>query len=99
VACRFGGEEFIVLVSGDLQNGRETGQRLHKVIEDHQFATGAGVLRNTISIGVAHFPQHGQTGEEVIGAADLALYTAKSQGRNRVVCFEGRPKAIPQANH
>jgi diguanylate cyclase (GGDEF)-like protein len=41
----------------------------------------------TISLGVAMFPDHGSTGEEVIAAADAALYRAKKAGRDRVeVC-------------
>ena len=39
----------------------------------------------TLSIGIGEFPEHGQTGEEVISAADEALYAAKRAGRNRVV--------------
>jgi diguanylate cyclase (GGDEF)-like protein len=38
----------------------------------------------TISLGVASFPEHGTTAEEVIAAADSALYRAKMEGRNRV---------------
>jgi len=88
VACRFGGEEFIVLVNGTLAIGEQTGHRLQEVIERHPFDTQAGELRNTVSIGVAHFPQHGQNGDQMISAADQALYLAKTQGRNRVVCFQ-----------
>lgn len=89
VACRYGGEEFIVLVAGGLAIGRETGQRLRQKIEEHVFTTStAPPLFNTISIGVAHYPSHGRNGEEVLGAADQALYQAKEQGRNRVACFE-----------
>lgn len=88
VACRYGGEEFIVLISGDLKVGRESAMRLRRIIENHLFiSNSAPPLRNTVSIGVANFPLHGKTGDEVIGAADQALYEAKEQGRNRVACF------------
>ncbi|OGQ99714.1 MAG: diguanylate cyclase [Deltaproteobacteria bacterium RIFOXYD12_FULL_55_16] len=88
VACRYGGEEFIVLIMGGLKMGRESALRLHKVIENHLFTSStAPPLHNTISIGVANFPLHGKNGEEIIGAADHALYEAKERGRNRVVCF------------
>lgn len=93
VACRFGGEEFIILVAGDLEVGREAGSRLRQAIEQHLFRNGTGLaLRNTVSIGVASFPQHGGTVEELIAAADQAMYEAKKQGRNRVVCFAGRER-------
>jgi diguanylate cyclase (GGDEF)-like protein len=42
----------------------------------------------TISIGVATFPQHGQTADALLKTADEALYTAKREGRNRVVSGE-----------
>lgn len=88
VACRYGGEEFIVLINGDLSVGRESALRLRQIIENHLFTSnGAPPLHSTVSIGVANFPLHGKNGEEIIGAADHALYEAKKQGRNRVVCF------------
>lgn len=88
VACRFGGEEFIILVNGDLDRGRESALRLRQIVEDHVFISStAPPLRKTISIGVANFPLHGKTGEEIIYVADQALYEAKEQGRNRVICY------------
>jgi diguanylate cyclase (GGDEF)-like protein len=94
VACRYGGEEFIVLINGGLNVGRESAVRLRRVIENHLFSSSsAPPLRSTVSIGVAHFPLHGRSGEEVISAADHALYEAKNQGRNRVVCFGDEPAA------
>jgi diguanylate cyclase (GGDEF)-like protein len=42
----------------------------------------------SVSIGVGVFPQHGVRGEDLLRAADEALYRAKSEGRNRVVCAE-----------
>lgn len=90
VACRYGGEEFVVLMAGGMNVAKESAMRLRQIIEDHVFrSSSAPPLRNTISIGVANFPLHGRTGEEVLGAADQALYAAKAQGRNRVVCFGG----------
>ena len=89
IPARYGGEEFIMLISGNLKVGRESALRLRRVIENHLFISStAPPLRNTVSIGVASFPLHGKTCTEVIGAADQALYEAKEQGRNRVVCFE-----------
>ena len=90
VACRYGGEEFLVLVADGLDKGKESAQRLRQIIENHVFNSSTAPpldIRNTISIGVANFPLHGGTGDEVIGAADQALYVAKARGRNRVVCF------------
>lgn len=98
LACRYGGEEFILLVPGRPEAGVETAARLRQVIEQHVFSCDGGLtLRNTVSIGVAFFPQHGESGEAVVGAADQALYEAKRQGRNRVVCFSGGGAGAAQA--
>ena len=43
----------------------------------------------TISLGAATFPEHGATGEEIIRAADISLYQAKREGRDRVVVADG----------
>lgn len=40
-----------------------------------------------MSVGVANFPQHGVTGEEAVHHADLALYAAKAQGRDRTIIY------------
>lgn len=84
VACRYGGEEFIVLVAGDLEVARTVAARLVGTVADHTFRCAGGLtLHNTISIGGATFPEHGQTPNEVVKAADQALYEAKRSGRNR----------------
>ena len=91
VACRYGGEEFTVLLP---DTTIEVAQRL---ADDLLASVGALVLthgerpldRVTVSIGVAAFPDHGGTGQQVISAADAALYRAKQAGRNRVALASG----------
>ncbi len=91
IACRYGGEEFIILM---------TGARVHDVENRanairHAFGSMriqfAGLeLSTTISVGIGFFPEHGSTINEVIKAADAALYEAKQAGRNCVkVCRVG----------
>jgi len=84
VTCRFGGEEFAILVpqtTGDHALG--AAEKLRKVIEGWSFP---GVPRPvTVSIGVADFPEDGATRDELVKAADAALYAAKQAGRNRVL--------------
>lgn len=88
IACRYGGEEFIVLVAGDLETTENIARRICRTVSEHLFECDGGlVLRNTISIGVAGFPEHGKSADEIVGAADQALYQAKDSGRNRVVTF------------
>ena len=87
IACRFGGEEFVLMlpeISLDLakeraESMREKAKRLRVQYKDHTLDPV------TISLGVAVFPEHGSTGEAVLKAADEALYKAKREGRDRVV--------------
>lgn len=83
VVCRYGGEEFAILVpqtSGG--NAMEVAEKLRRMVEAYRFP---GVPRKvTISAGVAEFPAHGQTRDELVAAADAALYVSKEAGRNRV---------------
>lgn len=84
VVCRYGGEEFAILVP-ETPGNRAVGvaEKLRKIIEGWNFP---GVPRPvTISVGVAEFPTDGRTRDELMKAADDALYLAKQQGRNRVV--------------
>jgi len=83
VVCRYGGEEFCILVpqtSGG--NAMEVAEKLRRMVESYRFP---GVpVKVTISAGVAEFPTHGRTRDELVAAADAALYTSKEAGRNRV---------------
>jgi diguanylate cyclase (GGDEF)-like protein len=87
VVCRFGGEEFIVLLpDATLDVAEATAERLRENIAAATFhaSTTETPLRATISIGVAALRRHGVTVEELMHAADLAVYRAKADGRNRV---------------
>ena len=59
--------------------------RLRQLVEVHPIRAYDELLSQTISVGVAGFPQDGQTVEALIERADQALYDAKRQGRDRVV--------------
>jgi diguanylate cyclase (GGDEF)-like protein len=81
---RFGGEEFLVLLHG---TGPEGALRVGEEIRA-ALACRVAVLSGmtiTASIGVAAFPTHGSTLDDVIRVADLAMYEAKAGGRDRVV--------------
>jgi diguanylate cyclase (GGDEF)-like protein len=83
---RFGGEEFVALLPGvDVRLGARIADRARRRIESLQVASGARHFGVTASIGVAAFPQHGTALDEILQAADEALYTAKTAGRN-IVC-------------
>jgi diguanylate cyclase (GGDEF)-like protein len=83
VVCRYGGEEFaILLTQTSAQQAFTIAEKLRRQVENWQFP---GVPRAiTISAGVAAFPTHGKTRDEIVRAADNGLYVAKQQGRNRV---------------
>jgi diguanylate cyclase (GGDEF)-like protein len=84
MVCRYGGDEFAILVpetTGD--NALRVAEKLRRQVETNDFP---GVPRPvTISCGVADYPGHGVTRDEVVAAADWALYSAKESGRNRAV--------------
>jgi len=80
--CRYGGEEFgILLTQTNAQHAMNVAEKLRKMVAGWQFP---GVPRTvTISAGAAAFPDHGTTRDELVMAADSALYAAKQGGRNR----------------
>ena len=85
--CRYGGEEFVVIAPATTgQNAVGLAEKLRKSIAKFPFP---GIPRSvTISIGVADFPAHGDSRDNLVGAADTALYRAKQQGRNCVLPAE-----------
>ena len=90
VCCRFGGEEFAVLVPGaTLTETAALAERLREAIFLLQVRHLDGVLsRVSISAGVAAYPGSGLQAQDILRRADEALYRAKQQGRNRVVLAE-----------
>ena len=83
VVCRYGGEEFaILLTQTSEQQALTVAEKLRKQVQQWQFP---GVPRAiTISAGVAAFPSHGRSRDEIVRAADQGLYLAKQDGRNLV---------------
>ncbi|OAT79833.1 hypothetical protein A6M21_15020 [Desulfotomaculum copahuensis] len=88
---RYGGEEFIVLMP---QTGPEGGmagaENIRRQVAGHLFGGGgdrpAGHL--TVSLGVAVFPEHGENADELLCAADRAMYRAKREGKNRALAAD-----------
>ena len=97
IAGRFGGEEFVIaLPETGPREAHEVAERLRQTIADASFAvtTSPTPIRATMSLGVACFPDDANTQKNLIHAADVAVYQAKIQGRNRVVCSADVPHAI-----
>ncbi len=86
VIARFGGEEFaIVLRAIGVEPATQMAERLRRHVEQTIVPFQDQELRATVSIGVAGFPStHAKTFEELVDAADQALYRAKHAGRNKV---------------
>lgn len=88
VLCRYGGEEFIILMPHmPLATAAERAEAWRQKIADIRVPFGKFELTFTTSAGVAAYPDHGKTPDELSQSADLALYLAKNGGRNRVVVF------------
>jgi diguanylate cyclase (GGDEF)-like protein/PAS domain S-box-containing protein len=85
ICCRYGGEEFLLVlprVTKDI--ALERAERLRGAMAAALIPYGELAIPVTASFGVAAFPDDGRTGDELIDAADRALYAAKAAGRNRV---------------
>jgi diguanylate cyclase (GGDEF)-like protein/PAS domain S-box-containing protein len=93
--CRYGGEEFtVILPETDKAAAMQTAERLRAAVERQAFDIGDGTtVPITVSIGVATYPEQADSPEDVVKAADVALYAAKRAGRNRVSPYEtGSPR-------
>ena len=88
VPARFGGEEFsILLPETPPEQALEIAERIRRAVAESAFEveTSSEPIRATVSIGVAGFPKDATDANELIHQADLAVYRAKLQGRNRVL--------------
>ena len=86
IACRYGGEEFVVILpEASPEMSRSRAEELWKGLQSLHVNFHGELLRGvTASVGVASFPGHGKTMAELLRAADIAMYAAKRQGRDRV---------------
>ncbi|MDD5388892.1 MAG: CHASE domain-containing protein [Gallionellaceae bacterium] len=95
MACRYGGEEFLLLLpESPLEIAAERAEALRLKVRELELTYQMQPLgRITISLGVAELPEHANTGDALIAAADTALYQAKNAGRDRVVVYRPWPSA------
>lgn len=86
IACRYGGEEFTLIMPGASQEiAQQRAEQMRDGIHTLEISYEDQILGAlTLSLGVAVFPAHGGNGESILQAADVALYRAKQNGRDRV---------------
>jgi diguanylate cyclase (GGDEF)-like protein len=82
--ARYGGEELAVIVQLDQQAALRIGEFIRTRLEMQAIEFGGETIRVTTSAGLATFPEHADSAEGLIAAADAALYQAKAKGRNRI---------------
>ncbi|HUR33184.1 MAG TPA: GGDEF domain-containing protein [Vicinamibacterales bacterium] len=96
IACRYGGEEFVIVLSeatleGAFVRAEELRREVHRLVAQHRRQPLGSI---TVSIGLAALPEHGVTPDALVAAADRALYEAKSAGRDRTVSAHVAPHAL-----
>lgn len=91
--CRYGGEEFVLVMPNiSLEVARERVSSLHRSISLLYIPFGRFSLNVTVSMGLSAFPIHGEKKEDLLRAADRALYAAKHAGRNCVMVYREMEK-------
>jgi diguanylate cyclase (GGDEF)-like protein len=89
VACRFGGEEFVVVLPGaPLEIAAIRVNSMRQAFASRKIEIAGASLGVTFSAGVAGFPLHGSDDAELLAEADRALYAAKAAGRDRVIAAD-----------
>lgn len=91
IACRYGGEEFAIIMT-DVSPAitQQRAEQLREAVSNLRIYHGDRVLDPvTLSLGIAIFPEHGETHRALLQAADVALYQAKQSGRDQV-CLAGQ---------
>ena len=85
IVYRYGGEEFVIILPGaSLDAARERALSVSRDVRLVRVETANAPIKMTISAGVATYPEHGETKEQLLVQADKALYLAKQSGRDRV---------------
>jgi len=83
--ARYGGEELAVLLPGFGASGAlRIAETVRRAVEQTAIPVGSKTLHVTLSAGIATFPEHAQTANDLVAATDAALYHAKESGRNRI---------------
>lgn len=88
IPCRYGGEEFVIILTHtNLEGAKIKAEKLRKIIEETEFPNQEKQPNGnlTVSIGVSEMPSHADDVSHLVDVADEALYKVKESGRNRVI--------------
>ncbi|MBE0509453.1 MAG: diguanylate cyclase [Gammaproteobacteria bacterium] len=97
---RLGGDEFSVLLGGCHAEGVATqlaDKLLKRLAEPYEIS--GSMARVSASIGIALFPKHGRSGKKLLKHADMAMYAAKNQGKNRYVIYQAEDYSSNAVHH
>ena len=95
-AARYGGDEFVVLLpETDAAGGFVVAEKLRRDIAALTLRAAQRNVRSSVSVGLVTYPEDGGTLEQLIAAADVAMYESKRTGKNRIVGYQSRSDRAP----
>jgi diguanylate cyclase (GGDEF)-like protein len=105
IVARYGGDEFALMMANtSKETARRRAELIRQRVHNLEIGQNGGRLGPvTLSVGIAILPEHGETAEAVLRAADEALLKCKQAGRNRIIVASevapGEPPEVPQRAH
>jgi diguanylate cyclase (GGDEF)-like protein len=97
-AARYGGDEFVVLLpETDAAGGYVVAEKLRRDIAALTLHAADRVVRSSVSVGLVTYPDDGTTIEQLVAAADVAMYESKRRGKNRIVGYQTRTERVATA--
>ena len=94
-AARYGGDEFVILLpETDAAGGYVVGEKLRRDIYSLTLHAADRNVRSSVSVGLVAYPDDGGTIEQLVAAADVAMYEAKRRGKNRIVGYQMRTERV-----
>ena len=96
VIARWGGDEFLIVVRGSFAEGSEVAARVVREVTSRPMATAAGMIPVSLSAGAAPLTSSGEL-DQALGAADRAMYSAKSSGTGQLVLDSGPREGHPSS--